>query len=522
LSTLLPTPTNAFSFEASVSDDSAERLHKQEELKIAWELINSKGMKKGLDYLVACKSLTPTPKHVSTFLRVNQSSIDQTVLGDYLGEGGDGSDKDYWNLLRFHYVRATSFVGLNLEQALRLFLSNCGFRLPGEAQKVDRIVSTFSQCFWEDNAADIRNCPFQNQDTVFVVSFAIIMLNSDLHKANVSNGKSIKRMTKEEFVKNLRGVDDGIRKFTAYLHSIYDSIEATPIAILEVAQPDKTMSQSLLLDRPTENTTESIQAWVRAVKPAQELLRTIATRKEELWSYTQDEKLREVTTRAFSVIWPLLHYAVNSTIDNAHLDVSGLSACADLLEYSLCTASYLGLAVERSAFSKLLGRANRFNDSKTNFGISVVDDESRMAMQNISKCIRNGNILLSDPTRTFVREGDLIKRHKTTTLGSGRSASYRFFLFSDVLVYGHKSSQGDYKIHEELPLKLIKITDAEGDARQCSFRINHPNKSFTVVAANDNHKEQWVESIQKTVGLELQRISKLERSRIEASRRKEV
>ena len=521
MSTLLPTPTGAFSFEASASDDSAERLHKQNELKVALELINSKGMKKGLDYLVACKSLSPTPKQVSTFLRVNQSSIDQTVLGDYLGEGGDGSDKDYWNLLRFHYVRATSFVVLNLEQALRLFLSNCGFRLPGEAQKVDRIVSTFSQCFWEDNAADIRNCPFQNQDTVFVVSFAIIMLNSDLHKAN-ANGKSIKRMTKEEFVKNLRGVDDGIRKFTGYLHSFYDSIEAAPISILDVTQRDKTISQSLLLGQPSESKAESIQVWVRAVKPAQELLRTIATRKEEMWSRIHDEKLLEVTTRAFSVTWPLLHYAVNSTIDNAHLDVSGLSACADLLEYALCTASYLGLDVERSAFSKLLGRANRFSDHKTNFGTSSVDDESRTAMQNVSKSIRNGDILLSDPTRTFVREGDLIKRHKTATLGGSRSACYRFFLFSDVLLYGHKSSQGDYKIHEELPLKLIKIADAEGDARQCSFRINHPNKSFTVVAANDDDKEEWIESIQRTVGLELQRISKLERSRIEASRRKEV
>ena len=103
----------------SMSDDSSKYAqHKQEALDVAFELISSKGLKKGLDYLIACHLLTPSPRDVASFLRIHQSSIDPETLGDYLGEGGiDGADKDYWNLIRFNYARAVSFVGMNVEQA---------------------------------------------------------------------------------------------------------------------------------------------------------------------------------------------------------------------------------------------------------------------------------------------------------------------------------------------------------------------------------------------------------------------
>lgn len=54
-------------------------------------------------------------------------------------------------------------------------------RLPGESQKVDRLVSSFAECYVNDNR-DNPSCPFSNSDTPFILSFAIIMLNTDLHR----------------------------------------------------------------------------------------------------------------------------------------------------------------------------------------------------------------------------------------------------------------------------------------------------------------------------------------------------
>ena len=41
-------------------------------------------------------------------------------------------------------------------------------------------------------------------DTVFVLAFSIIMLNTDLHNPSVRH-----RMTKQDFVRNNRGIDKG-------------------------------------------------------------------------------------------------------------------------------------------------------------------------------------------------------------------------------------------------------------------------------------------------------------------------
>jgi hypothetical protein len=102
-----------------MSEDSSNQAHtKQETLDVAFELIATKGLKKGIDYLIAVRLLIPSPKHISAFLRIHVSSINPILLGDYLGEGGvDGADRDFFNLIRFHFTRATSFVGMNIEQA---------------------------------------------------------------------------------------------------------------------------------------------------------------------------------------------------------------------------------------------------------------------------------------------------------------------------------------------------------------------------------------------------------------------
>lgn len=111
----------SLSIKNSRSEDSSKYAlsqQKKESLDVAFEIISSKGLKKGLDYLIACHLLTPSPRDVSSFLRIHQSSIDPVILGEYLGEGGiDGADKDYWNQIRFNYARAISFVGMNVEQA---------------------------------------------------------------------------------------------------------------------------------------------------------------------------------------------------------------------------------------------------------------------------------------------------------------------------------------------------------------------------------------------------------------------
>ena len=142
-----------------------------------------------------------------------------------------------------------------------------------------------------------------------------------------------------------------------------------------------------------------------------------------------------------------------------------------------------------------------------------IDSKLRRDMKRVAKRIRKGELLLNDPFRSFVKEGDLVKRANT----SGRSVKYRFFLFSDVLFYTHKSSAGDYKIHEELPLHMLKVTDKfTGAARKTNraFLIRHPRKSFMVFAADEKTKNEWMEAINAAVNKEMERKARLEGARL--------
>ncbi|XP_014749010.1 PREDICTED: cytohesin-2 [Sturnus vulgaris] len=73
------------------------------------------------------------------------------------------------------------------------------FRLPGEAQKIDRMMEAFAQRYCLCNPG-----VFTCTDTCYVLSFAVIMLNTSLHNPNVRDKPSAER-----FVAMNRGINDG-------------------------------------------------------------------------------------------------------------------------------------------------------------------------------------------------------------------------------------------------------------------------------------------------------------------------
>lgn len=61
-------------------------------------------------------------------------------------------------------------------------------------------LSLCSQRYCVCNPVLIRQ--FQNPDTIFILAFAIILLNTDMYSPNV---KPERKMKLEDFIKNLRG-----------------------------------------------------------------------------------------------------------------------------------------------------------------------------------------------------------------------------------------------------------------------------------------------------------------------------
>jgi len=81
----------------------------------------------------------------------------------------------------YAYIDGFDFSGVNIVQALRTLLNK--FRLPGEAQKIDRIMEKFASRYCECNPS---MSVFASADTAYVLSYSIIMLTTDLHNNQVN------------------------------------------------------------------------------------------------------------------------------------------------------------------------------------------------------------------------------------------------------------------------------------------------------------------------------------------------
>ena len=65
--------------------------------------------------------------------------LEKDKIGEFIGHG-DGGESE---MIRRAYVSTFNVVGRSLVSSLRMFLGH--FRLPGEAQQIDRILQTCVQ-----------------------------------------------------------------------------------------------------------------------------------------------------------------------------------------------------------------------------------------------------------------------------------------------------------------------------------------------------------------------------------------
>jgi hypothetical protein len=144
-----------------------------------------------------------------------------------------------------------------------------------------------------------------------------------------------------------------------------------------------------------------------------------------------------------------------------------------------------------------------------------VDVQNKVEMTKAVSTIKDGDFLLQDPGRAFLLDGDLVKKSGRT----GRLTAYRFFLFSDVLLYANKEVDGRYSVHEELPLHLMKVVDwfpPSMKNRDLTLEIHHPRKKFQVVCSSRDECKSWVQEIRSAVKREIVRKMKVEAARLAA------
>ncbi|KAG8526609.1 uncharacterized protein KY384_008810 [Bacidia gigantensis] len=155
-----------------------------------------------------------SPEDIASFISQTEM-LDKAMIGEYLGEG------EPENVAIMHaFVDAMEFARRRFVDALRIFLQS--FRLPGEAQKIDRFMLKFAERYMAGNPN-----AFANADTAYVLAYSVIMLNTDQHSTKLKG----KRMTVEDFIKNNRGINDNADLPDDYLVGIYNEIGENEIVL---------------------------------------------------------------------------------------------------------------------------------------------------------------------------------------------------------------------------------------------------------------------------------------------------
>uniref|UniRef100_A0A8C8S7A2 IQ motif and SEC7 domain-containing protein 3 n=1 Tax=Pelusios castaneus TaxID=367368 RepID=A0A8C8S7A2_9SAUR len=168
---------------------------------------------KGIQFLISRGFIPDTPIGVAHFL-LQRKGLSRQMIGEFLGNSKKQFNRDVLDCV----VDEMDFSGMELDEALRKFQAH--IRVQGEAQKVERLIEAFSQRYCMCNPDVVQQ--FHNPDTIFILAFAIILLNTDMYSPNI---KPDRKMMLEDFIRNLRGVDDGADIPRELVVGIYERIQ---------------------------------------------------------------------------------------------------------------------------------------------------------------------------------------------------------------------------------------------------------------------------------------------------------
>lgn len=125
----------------------------------------------------------------------------------------------------------------NLENSGNIFLITIRyylsfFHIPGESQQIERIMKVFSQHFvhlFSLLPDDMKHGTTFTQELAYILSYAVLMLNTDLHNSSVKE-----KMTKDVFIKNTKCADKQDLIQVQFLAELYDGIVSSPFSINEI------------------------------------------------------------------------------------------------------------------------------------------------------------------------------------------------------------------------------------------------------------------------------------------------
>ncbi|KAK4209987.1 hypothetical protein QBC37DRAFT_43742 [Rhypophila decipiens] len=349
-----------------IVDDDPDHLEKEKARKTALtnaiRLFNFKP-KHGVKLLLKEGFIAnDTPQEIARFL-MTEDRLDKASIGEIIGEG----DQKYIDVMHA-FVDMMDFTKKRFVDALREFLQ--AFRLPGEAQKIDRIMEKFANKYLEGNPN-----AFASAETPYTLAYSVILLNTDLHSSKIA-----RRMTQADFIKNNRGINDKADLPDEYLIAIYEDIAGNEIVLR--SERAAAAAAGMLPTAPRTGLAAGLgQAFSNVGRDLQreayvQQSEEISLRSEQLFKdlYRSQRKNAEKAGNKFipatsfkhvgpmfDVTWMSLFSALSSQMQKAH-NLEVIKLCLEGMKLATKIACLFDLATPREAFISALKNTANLNN----------------------------------------------------------------------------------------------------------------------------------------------------------------
>ncbi|KAJ3273314.1 guanine nucleotide exchange protein for ADP-robosylation factor [Terramyces sp. JEL0728] len=339
-------------FDYEYDDPSAflESKTKKQVLQEGVKMFNQKP-KKAIRILTEGRVIAgKQPRPIAHFI-LNCPGLDKVVIGEYLGEG-----EEQFVAIMHAFVDMQDFTGKTFVAAMRDFLNT--FRLPGEAQKIDRFMLKFADRYVQCNPNS-----FTTAETAYVLAYSVIMLNTDQYNPQVK-----RRMTCEDFVKNNRGINEGKDLPYEFLVAIFNEIKEKEIKmkddpkVVVAANISPTTKQHATKAKQKLNKTESLLIQMRNNNSTTRDPNIFDSHFENtdptvFYEATHFEHVKPM----FTIIWMSCLMSVSSFLQK-YEEIDTIITSLEGFKYSIHLASVFELDLEKKGFLTNLSKFVEINN----------------------------------------------------------------------------------------------------------------------------------------------------------------
>ncbi|KAJ1348232.1 hypothetical protein KIN20_003489 [Parelaphostrongylus tenuis] len=196
---------------------------RKRQYRIALNFFN-KNPERGVQLLTAWRFVDDSAESLANLL-FGRRGLSKQMIGEYIST----LHSTFHACVLKYFIGLIDVRGMEVDVALRKAMQY--FFLPKEVEKIDKVIQEFAQHYAKCNPKETKR--FRGGwDTIHMIAFAVIMLNTDLHSPNL---KSSQRMQMDQFIHNLRGQDkmrgemDGADIDRACLQGIYERVRVNEI-----------------------------------------------------------------------------------------------------------------------------------------------------------------------------------------------------------------------------------------------------------------------------------------------------